>query len=442
MSSERVKVRVYGLGLAALMALAQAIAAPRPAGQAAAQKVRPIGVVAGIQQDQLKLKTDSGPVLTIPLPDDVSVLRVPPGAKTLKGAAKISVSDVNVGDRVLVLGYGESSAAKITVIDMSKASLAVAHQAQEQEWERRGISGVVKSINPADKSLVLAVQNTPPTPGNPTHQVTVTLQSNAKVLRYAPDSVKFSDARPAQFADIKVDDQVRALGEKSADGASFKAEELVSGTFLNIPATVISVDAAKGTIMVNDLSTKKPVLVHTNSESKMHTLPTFIAYMIARFNSGGEGGPNGAGGPGANGGGSHGAEGFRGRGGAGGSQASGRPEGAKGQSGQGQEGRGGFEPMGGHMPSFNQMLERTPPLSLSSLKAGQALIVVSTEGTKPGEVTAIDVLAGVEPILEARPKGSQNVQLGPWNMSTGGSGGGEGQGMGGGMGQGGGGGGM
>lgn len=98
--------------------------------------------------------------------------------------------------------------------------------------------------------------------------------------------------------------------------------------------------------------------------------------------------------------------------------------------------------MGGRMPSFNQMLERTPPLELSSLKAGQALIVVSTEGTKPGEVTAIDVLAGVEPILQAQPKGSQNVRLGPWNMSTSGGGGGEGQGMGGGMGQGGGGGGM
>ena len=62
---------------------------------------------------------------------------------------------------------------------------------------------------------------------------------------------------------------------------------------------------------------------------------------------------------------------------------------------------------------------------LSELKAGQALIIVSTEGAKPAEVTAIAVLAGVEPILEARPKGSNEVFLGPWNMSAGGGGGGD-----------------
>lgn len=63
------------------------------------------------------------------------------------------------------------------------------------------------------------------------------------------------------------------------------------------------------------------------------------------------------------------------------------------------------------------MLEDTPPLALSDLKPGDALIVLGTQGAKPTETTAITVLAGVEPILAAQPKGSEQMVLGPWNMS-------------------------
>jgi hypothetical protein len=65
------------------------------------------------------------------------------------------------------------------------------------------------------------------------------------------------------------------------------------------------------------------------------------------------------------------------------------------------------------------MLDQAPALALSELKPGDALIVLSTEGAKLGEVTAITVLAGVEPILAAQPKGSNQMVLGPWNMSGG-----------------------
>ena len=74
--------------------------------------------------------------------------------------------------------------------------------------------------------------------------------------------------------------------------------------------------------------------------------------------------------------------------------------------------------------NFEQMLQKMPALSLSELKPGEPLIVVSTEGAKLDQVTAIAVLSGVEPILRARPKGSKEVALGPWNMSVGGGGGG------------------
>lgn len=395
--------------------LAHGLAMARPAPQKVA--VRPIGVVTEIQSGKLTLHTDAGPNMTVNLPEGVSVLQVPPGAKNLKSATKIDVSDIVVGDRVLIIGPVSANQKSIqakTVIVMSKTALAKAHEAERLEWEKHGIGGVVKSINPAAKEITLAVPNKPPTPGNLTHLVTVTFASNAALLRYAPDSVKFSDAKQGTFGQIKVGDQVRALGTRSDNGTHFTATKLVSGTFRNIPATVVSVDAANGTITVKDLATKKDVLVRTNASSQLHQLTPRVANMIAMFNSGGPG--KGAAGPQEKG--KHGESPHK-------------------ESYQEYRRQNGAKP-GGGMPggppgNFSQMLRHMPPLSLKDLKPGEPLIVVSTQGAKPSQVTAIAVLSGVEPILRARPKGSKEVGLGPWNMSMG-SGGGGGGGTGGGAG--------
>ncbi len=361
------------------------------------QAARAIGVVTQIQPGNLTLRTDAGPEVQVQLPEGVTVLRVPPGAKDLKTAAKITVGEISPSDRVLVRGHfseDQKSLEATSVVVMTRSDLASAHEAEVRDWQGRGMGGVVKAVDPQKKEITIAVPNTPPTPGNPTHPVIVTLAPNPVLLRYAPDSVKFSDAKLSTFEALKVADQVRALGAKSEDGSRFTAEKLVSGTFRNIGATVISVDAPGGTVTVKDLTSGEPLVVHTTADSKMHQLPPFMAEMIARFNSGAQtneaaaGEPPRGAGPGGNGG-------PGGAGGAGGMQ------------------RGGPR-------DFQQMLDRMPALTLSELKPGQTLIVVSTEGAKPSEVTAIAILTGVEPILAARPKGSSEMNLGPWNMSMGG----------------------
>jgi hypothetical protein len=405
--------------MGASLAKAAPTALPPQAGAAAPQAVRPIGVVTEIQPGQLTLHTDAGPSMIVQLPDGVAILRVPPGAKDLKSATPIALGDITTGDRVLVRGAvseDQKSVVAKSVIVMSRAQIAEAHHEEALEWQQHGIGGVVKSVNPAAMEISIAVPSNPPTPGNLARLVVVILKPSAVLLRYAPDSVKFSDAKPSDFSDIHVGDQVRALGTKSADGALFSAEKLVSGTFRNIGATVISVDAAAGTVTVKDLANGKPLLVRTNPDSKLHTLPTLVAMMIARFNSGG-GAPGGAalGGQGgeARGGSQGGGGEFRGRATP---QGEARPQGQGGPMG----GPGGMR--GGPPRDFNQMLDRMPALAIGDLKPGQAVIVVSTEGAKPSEVTAIALLAGVEPILQARPKGSSQVVLGPWNMSMGGGG--------------------
>jgi hypothetical protein len=188
------------------------------------------------------------------------------------------------------------------------------------------------------------------------------------LLRYAPDSVNFSDAKPSAFEQIRVGDQIRALGTKSVDGGHFTAEKLVSGTFRNIGASVVSVDGQSHSITVKDLASGQVVLVRTNLDSKLRRFPPSLAHAMATINSG-------------------------------------EASGAKSAS------DAGSEPL-----DVQQALETAPVLDLSELKPGDPLIVVSTEGVKSSEVMAIDLLAGVEPILAARPKGSSQVVLGAWSL--------------------------
>jgi hypothetical protein len=403
---KRSSVFIFAVLAGALLSGGRALAVSQQNGGPSSQSVRPLGVVTKIQPGQLTLHTDAGTDLIVDLPQGARILRVPPGAKNLASATPIAVGDISTGDRVLVLGSGSAGGKSVvakTVIVMTKTALQQTHEAERAAWLERGIGGVVKAIDPATREITLAVPNESPTPGNPTHPVTVTLAPNAVLLRYAPDSVKFSDAEPAPFSEIEVGDQVRALGTMNAGGSKYTAEKLVSGTFRNIGATVISVDAAHDAVTVKDLATGKPLLVRTNGDSQLHRLPPFIANTIARFSAtlrtknGQPGGPSG----GAQGG-------------------SRRP----GSVGGGEKAMDSGPPGPPH--DFQQMLEHTPSFSLSELKPGEPLIVVSTEGAKPSEVTAIAVLTGVEPILEAQPKGKKEVALGPWNMSVGGGGGEEG----------------
>jgi hypothetical protein len=188
--------------------------------------------------------------------------------------------------------------------------------------------------------------------------------------------VKFSDAKPSTFDQIKVGDQLRALGTKSKDGGRLTAEKIVSGTFRNLAVTVVSVDAPTHEIAVKDLSSGQTILVRTNADTKLHHLPLSVAHSLAALNSGGTA-----------------------------------------------AGKAGSEP-GTEQLDVPQMLERAPVLDLGELKPGDPLIVVSTEGAKPSEVTAIEILGDVQPILAARPKGSNQAVLGSWSLSMNGGEGG------------------
>ena len=64
------------------------------------------------------------------------------------------------------------------------------------------------------------------------------------------------------------------------------------------------------------------------------------------------------------------------------------------------------------------MIDSSPAVTLADLKNGDAIVVSSTVGATAGKITAIKLLAGVEPIL-TKP-GTQEMSLGSWSLDIGG----------------------
>ncbi len=349
---------------------------------------------------QFKIKGDDGSSYVVVFDDATSYLRLPLGEKDLKKAEKITVSVITVGDRLLARGAGAQESippAAKTVVIMTRADVAKKQDRDRAEWQKRGISGTIATVNATTKEVTIRSQ------GRDSKTVVIDA-SSAGLRRYASDSVHFADAKPSSFADMQPGDTVRALGDKNEDGTRFKAEELVSGAFQTIAATVISTDEATGEVRVTDLLTKKPVTVKTNPSSMLRRLPEMVAMMLARRMRGDAAGPGGAPGPG-------------GQGGA--PQNGGEPRSFEGRGGGGPGGPGGGRGNFAGGGDLQQILERSPQLSLAELKKGDALIISSAKAVDGSALMAIALVAGVEPFLAAAPRSGGQVNLGSWNLEMG-----------------------
>jgi len=379
---------------------------PPPASAGAANRV--VGTVTAIGTGALTVKTDAGVERKVTVPEGIKLQRIAPGEKDLSKAATIQFTDLAVGDRVLVRLAPEPTSDPVTAISLvaiPQADLAQKQQKDREEWQRNGVGGLVKSVD-AGTGLVVITSGAGPT------QKTITLHTTPATIlrRYAPDSVDFNEAKPAPLEVIKVGDQLRALGTKSADGQDVAAVEVVSGSFRNISGTIASINQADSTLTLKDLLTKQNVTVHVGPDAQMRKLPDTMAKALASMTKPGEAAAAGNGASSA----------------AAGAGAAGQPrpqygtgngQGGNGQSGNGQTpgGEAGNGRRGGDLQS---MLNRAPAIHLSDLQKGDAVMLVSTQGTS--EVTAVTLLAGVEPLLQA-PASTQNMLLSNWSMSSGGA---------------------
>jgi hypothetical protein len=353
-----------------------------------------VGTIKTIAGNTVTLTDDKGSEVTVQVQDSAKILRAVPG-QDLKEATPISLKDLQAGDRVLVrgkVGDSEKALTATVMVAMKKTDIAQKQQHDLQEWQRHGVGGLVKQVDPAAATVTISTMT-----AAGANNVAVKISKDTVVRRYAPDSVKFDDAKLSTLDQVKPGDQLRARGSKNADGTEIVADEVVSGTFRNVSGLISAVDAAKNTITVNDLATRKPVTVRISNESQMHKLPPMMAQRMAMRLKG----ENPQNGPASNRqAGEAGARPFMGP----------HPEAMPGGAGEGRAGSG----------DLAQALNRMPVVALADLAKGEAVMVVTTAGSANSDATAVTLLSGVEPILTASPNGRGAASLlTPWSLSTG-----------------------
>ena len=356
---------------------------------AAPAAARQLGTVTAIAGNSLTLKTDAGQQVVVSVADGARILQLAPGSTDLKSAQTIALKDIGVGDRVLVNGKGGDDASTFTaarVILMKSTDIAQKHEAEQQDWQKRGTGGIVSAMDASAGTLSIAVG---------TRKITVTTTPTTQYRRYAGDSVKFEDAKPGTLAQIQTGDQLRVRGAKSEDGSSIQAEEIVSGSFKNVAGTIATIDAAAGSLTLKDLATKKTVTVMITENSNVRALPPQAAAMFAARAKGGA-----AAGAGASGG-----------------TGTGNPSQAGGQGGAGEGARPGGMGARAGGGDLSQFVARLPNKTIADLKVGDAVMIVASQ-PNPGSatMTAVTLLSGVEPILAATPSGGPAMTLSPWNL--------------------------
>jgi len=354
------------------------------AAQTAANK--PVmGTITGFKADtgEIQVKPDEGDAVFVRCGADTMVQRVAPGEKDLKKAAPIQVTDLAMGDRVLVSFVTGSPDARRIVV-MAASEIAKAKEADKQDWQKRGLSGVVTAIKGNDIALRSRSM---------TGEIISTITVGQKTLfrRYSPDSVRFADAKISILADVKLGDQMRGRGEKSTDGLKVAADEVVFGTFLTKAGVITAIDPSTGDVTVKELESGKPLLIRVTAESQVKRMPSF------------GGGTPGGGMPGG--------------------RPGGMPGGAMAAAGGGPGGMpgGGMGMRPGGAPDMAQMLERIPLSKISDLKVGETIVVSSTRGASNRQVTAIMLLGNADLLIQMASATQARSAQGGLSLNGGGS---------------------
>jgi ribosomal protein L24 len=336
------------------------------------------GDVVSVNESKIVLKTKDGD-MEVGLSSSTEFKRVPPENPVLKAAVPAQLSDVAAGDKLVVSGiYGDDKTVlpARAVYIISKSDLAQKNAKETERWSTRGISGRVASVNPATNQVTIEVRGLM----NST-SVVVTPKSDAIFKQYKQDSVKYSEAVESTISDIKVGDMLRAVGDRGAEGTTFAAEEILTGSFQTVAGTVKSVDTATNEVVVTQAGTNTDVTIAITPNSAVKRFPEEMAQRMA--------------GMGAMGGGQPGQGGIR--------PAGGAPAGGQRPAGAGPGGQGGQGRMmgGGARGGIDDMFERFPVISIADLKPGDVIAVSSSKNSGSQKINAIKLLAGVEPFLRA-----------------------------------------
>lgn len=363
---------------AAAFPLSAQTTAPSPTSDPAITALSVMGVVSELKTDtrQVIVTTAAGNQVTVTLSDRTVFMRIPPGETTKDKFIKISPADFGVGDSVFARGRMTEDRKSMPALEfyvMSKGDIAQQRERERDDWRKRGLAGTISAVNADTKEITIDSRTAEgPKP------VVIATTAATRFRRYAPDSVRFSDAKPSAIGELKAGDQLRALGTKSADGAKFSADEIVTGSFQTIGGAITEVNAEKQEIKINDVQSKQPVTIVVSKDSMMRRLtPELLTALMppqAETKSETK------------------------------SPATSPTSAAPPAKGSG---------------DLREMFDQLPALSLAELKPGESILISSTKGTDPARVTAIAVVSGVGPLLQ-NSQGGRPAAVSLGAMSLGG----------------------
>ena len=308
-----------------------------------------VGTVAIVDKSAktISIKTDQNATIAIKASDTTACLRVPAGAQSLEKATTILFDDITAGDRVLARGsksQDEFAALRIVVLPREEVSKKREHDLAE--WRTRGIAGVVKALNPSTNEINVELRGTTPA------SLIAINASGSQFRRYTTSAINFEDTKQSNFGEVAVGDQLRALGDKSSDGKSFKAEAVVSGSFKTIGATITAIQNDQ--ISATTLDQKKPVQITTLKESFVRRIPAPSVAAVAQ------------------------------------------------------------KARANHSGEVQQLIDALPTVALSDLKVGDVVSVTGIKEKDDAHMTAIKIVAGIDAVLRAmapQPGRPQTVRL-------------------------------
>jgi hypothetical protein len=337
---------------------------PAPASDPAITSLSVMGVVAELKPDtrQVIVTTAAGNQVTVTLSDRTQYMRIPPGEKTKDKFIKIEPTDFGVGDSVFARGRMSVDRKNLPALEfyvMSRGDIAQKRERENDEWRKRGIAGTITALKPDTNEITIDSRTAEgPKP------LVIAATGDTKFRRYAPDSVRFGDAKPSTFAELKVGDQLRALGTKSTDGTRFTPEEIVTGSFQTISGSITEIDAEKKEIKIKDLQSQQPVTIVLSKDSSMKRLTPELVTALTPAKPG----------------------------------SSSSPAPAKGSG------------------DLQEMFDQLPAFTLQELKPGESILISSTKGADPARVTAIAVVSGVGPLLQNTQGRATAVSLGAMSL--------------------------
>ena len=155
---------------------------------AASAQAKAVGEIKSIGGNTLTLTTDDGKSVSISLLDATRIVRIAPGQTDLKNATAITLQDLQVGDRILVRGKASDDAKSLTastVIVMKQSDVASRQQQEREDWQKRGIGGLVSAVDPAAGTVTISV-----TALAGSKKVLIQTSKKTVVRRYARNSVQ------------------------------------------------------------------------------------------------------------------------------------------------------------------------------------------------------------------------------------------------------------